>query len=243
MSAADEDRPERTLPVAALLILAAGMLDAYTYVGYGGVFANAMTGNIVKLTAALAQASSPDQGWRALPFVTPILAYLIGVGVAHALKEPPLRRLIPSAARVSLAVEVVFLFCVALLPEHIAPDMAVVAGIAFVAALQATSFTRIGHLFYTSVTTSGNLRHFAESFMAAFVFRRGGPAPQKKQRREALFFFTLCASFVLGALIGAVATARLHHPAVWLPLIVLTAALALCLPWNESIRRLFAEDR
>jgi uncharacterized membrane protein YoaK (UPF0700 family) len=234
-----DDRPERTLPVAALLILAAGMLDAYTYVGYGGVFANAMTGNIVKLTAALAQ----DQGWRALPVLTPILAYLVGVGVAHALKEPPLRRLIPSAARVSLAVEVAFLLCVALLPDHVAPDMAVVAGIAFVAALQATSFTRIGHFLYTSVTTSGNLRHFAESFMAAFVFRRGGPAPQKKQRRETLFFFTLCASFILGALIGAVATARLHHPAVWLPLIVLAAALGLCLPWNESLRRLFAEDR
>jgi uncharacterized membrane protein YoaK (UPF0700 family) len=234
-----DDRPERTLPVAALLILAAGMLDAYTYVGYGGVFANAMTGNIVKLTAALAQ----HQGWRALPFVTPILAYLAGVAVAHALKEPPLRRMVPSAARVSLAVEVSFLVCVALLPDHVAPDMAVVAGIAFVAALQATSFTRIGHFLYTSVTTSGNLRHFAESFMAAFVFRRGGAEAQDRRRRETLFFLALCASFVAGALIGAVATARLHHPAVWLPVIVLAAALALCLPWNDSLRRLFAEDR
>lgn len=225
-------RPERTLLVATLLILAAGMLDAYTYVDYGGVFANAMTGNIVKLTAALAE----GQGWRALPFVTPIFAYLAGVALAHALKERPLRRMIPSAARVSLGVESAFLLGVALLPAHAVPDMAIVAGISFVAALQATSFTRIGHFAYTSVTTSGNLRHFAESFMAAFVFHRGG-------RRETLFFFVLCASFVVGALIGALATLRWHHPAIWLPFGLLAATLVMCLPWNASMRQMFADDR
>jgi len=224
-------RPERTLPVAALLILAAGMLDAYTYVGYGGVFANAMTGNIVKLTAAVAAGA----GWRALPFLTPIMAYLLGVAVAHALKAPPLRRLVPSAARTSLGAEIVFLLFVALLPAHVAPDMAVVAGIAFVAALQATSFTRIGHFAYTSVTTSGNLRHFAESFMSAFIYRRGG-------RRETLFFFTLCACFIIGALAGAVATLWLHHAAIWLPLCFLLAALLICLPWNPGMRHMFENE-
>ena len=40
---------------AGLLSLTGGMLDAYTYVQRGGVFANAQTGNIVKLGILLAQ--------------------------------------------------------------------------------------------------------------------------------------------------------------------------------------------
>ena len=39
----------RTFPVAVMLTLAGGYLDAYTYSARGKVFANAQTGNIVKL--------------------------------------------------------------------------------------------------------------------------------------------------------------------------------------------------
>jgi hypothetical protein len=41
-------RPD-TLPTGLLLACAGGFLDAYTFVGRGGVFANAQTGNIVLL--------------------------------------------------------------------------------------------------------------------------------------------------------------------------------------------------
>lgn len=47
-----ESRQERAalrkgLPTGLLLAGVGGFLDAYTFVGYGGVFANAQTGNIV----------------------------------------------------------------------------------------------------------------------------------------------------------------------------------------------------
>jgi hypothetical protein len=41
-------RPE-SLPTGSVLAGVGGFLDAYTFVGYGGVFANAQTGNIVLL--------------------------------------------------------------------------------------------------------------------------------------------------------------------------------------------------
>jgi uncharacterized membrane protein YoaK (UPF0700 family) len=225
-------KPERTLPVAALLITAAGMLDAFTYVGYGGVFANAMTGNIVLLMVRVAK----EDFAGIVPFLGPIVAYLCGVAVAHALKEKPLRGLIPSPARMSLGLEIIFLIIVAFLPKSI-PDMLVVTGIAFVAAMQATAFTRIGEFAYTSVTTSANLRHFAGGLMDWLVFRKG-----QESRREALFFLTLCVCFIGGALIGAEATTHFGHPAVWLPVVLLTVALGLCLPWNTTLRGLFREE-
>src|SRR6185437_11215017 len=39
--------PESSVAVACLLSLSGGFLDAFTYIGHGGVFANAMTGNVV----------------------------------------------------------------------------------------------------------------------------------------------------------------------------------------------------
>lgn len=226
-------KPERTLPVAALLITAAGMLDAFTYVGYGGVFANAMTGNIVLLVVRLAKGEFSGS----LHFAAPIIAYLCGVAVAQIIKEEPVRRVVPFPARMSLGLEIAFLAVVAFLPGSV-PNELVVTGIAFVAALQASAFTKLDEFAYTSVTTSANLRHFASATMAWLVFGKG-----RESRRESLFFLCLCVCFIGGALAGAMATLHLGHGAVWLPAALLATALALCLPWNRAMRDLFNEER
>ena len=216
--------PQDTLPVAALLLLAAGMLETYTYIHYGGVFANAMTGNIVIMVIHLAQGDVAD-GVR---YIYPICAYICGVAVAHALKEKPFAAWLRYPAQASLLLEMLFLAVVALVPGL--PSEVVVTGIAFVAATQATSFTRVGTFAFTSVTTSANLRHFAESFMAAVVFRHGPVA-----WRELRFFSAVVGCFFAGALIGAAAAFTFGHAAVWLPLGLLSAAFALCLPWNRRV--------
>ncbi|MEI9904640.1 MAG: YoaK family protein [Asticcacaulis sp.] len=135
-------------------------------------------------------------------------------------------------ARFSLGLEVAFLVVVAFLPKAV-PDMAVVVGIAFVAAVQGTSFTRIGKFAFTSVTTSANLRHFTESAMAALVFGGG-----RHEHREMRYFAAICSCFFIGAVLGALTTYRLGEIAVWLPIVTLSAALVLCLPWNRPLHRL-----
>ena len=223
--------PQDTLPVAALLLLAAGMLDAYTYVGYGGVFANAMTGNIVILMIRIAHGDFAE-GAR---YIYPIAAYVCGVAVAHTLKEKPFDAWVKYPARVSLAIELLLLAVVALVPG--VPDWAIVTGIAFVAALQATAFTRVGTFAFTSVTTSANLRHLAESFMAAVVFRRGVAA-----WRELRFFATVVSCFFAGALIGAASAYAFGHTAVWLPFALLSGALILCMPWNRRVHEILQRN-
>jgi|SRR6185312_2197125 len=223
--------PQDTLPVAALLLLAAGMLDAYTYVNYGGVFANAMTGNIVILMIRVAHGDLA-QGIR---YIYPLCAYVCGVAVAHTLKEKPVVTWMRYPARASLALEMLFLAAAALIPGL--PAEVVVTGIAFVAALQATAFTRVGTFAFTSVTTSANLRHFAESFMAAVVFRRGPAA-----RRQLIFFATVVACFFAGALTGAMAAFAFGRAAIWLPLGLLSGAFVLCLPWNKPVHAILQKN-
>ena len=46
-------KPDNSIKVAVLLTVAGGFLDAFTYVGHGGVFANSMTGNLFSSVCSL----------------------------------------------------------------------------------------------------------------------------------------------------------------------------------------------
>ncbi len=178
--------PEASIAAAGLLSLSGGFLDAFTYVGHGQVFANAMTGNVVMMGVFLAA----GQWAHALRHLPPLAAFFAGVFLARAV-----RRRVPHAAAACLGVEIVFLAAAAFLPPSF-PDAALVVGISFVAALQNSGFTRLEGWTYNSVMTTGNLRRCAETlfegmavhgnpfaFREARVFgddlrllpRRGGP--------------------------------------------------------------------
>ena len=63
------------LPVGLCLALGGGMLDAYSYLQRGQVFATAETGNIVLLSINLSMAN-----WsQALHYLLPVLAFFAGV--------------------------------------------------------------------------------------------------------------------------------------------------------------------
>ena len=74
-----------SLSVGLLLALTGGLLDAYSYLNRGEVFATAETGNIVLLGIHLAQ----QQWGQALRYVFPILAFAAGVLVAELVPRQP----------------------------------------------------------------------------------------------------------------------------------------------------------
>jgi uncharacterized membrane protein YoaK (UPF0700 family) len=210
-----------SLPVAALLTVGGGFLDAFTYVGHGHVFANAMTGNVVLLGLALATGAARDI-WR---YLLPIIAFLIGVITAclirSGLKSHPHR---PGHA--SLVLEIAFLGTVAMLPKNV-PDRAIVLGIAFVAAIQSTMFTRVVGDGFNSTVTTANLRRFAERLCSGLM-----PVLDKTALAQSARLFTICACFLLGALAGGIATPKLHNAALLVPNLLF--ACALVLDWHMS---------
>jgi uncharacterized membrane protein YoaK (UPF0700 family) len=212
--------PEERLRVAALLSLAGGFLDAFTWVGHGGVFANAQTGNVV-LLGVFAAAGRFRQAAQHIP---PIIAFLFGVCAAHLMRVHGAHR----AALVSLAAEVLLLLFVAVLPTAF-PDLPIVLGIAFVAAMQTSSFPRVEGAAYSSVMTTGNLRRMAEALFAGTI-----PPRDPAALPQARAFAAVCAAFGLGAGIGAFATVRLHNAAVIGPIAALLVALAACRPWRRA---------
>jgi uncharacterized protein DUF1275 len=77
-------RPD-TLPTGLLLAGAGGFLDAYTFVGRGGVFANAQTGNIVLLgvEAVVVRERQPRQGHPVLAARQPVQPWVSKVCTVH----------------------------------------------------------------------------------------------------------------------------------------------------------------
>src|SRR5690242_3690134 len=114
---------EEALLIACLLALTGGYLEAYTWIVHR-VFASGQTANLVFLWVYLTNGDW-DEADR---FVFPLLAFGFGVILAGGVRWAAPER----AGRISIIVEIVFLFVVAILHNRL-PERAGTLGISLVA--------------------------------------------------------------------------------------------------------------
>ncbi len=177
--------------VGALLAVAGGLLDAYTYLQRGGVFANAQTGNIVLLGVRLAE----GQWAKALHYLAPILAFVAGVLAAEWIKSRFKEATAVHWRQLSVGMEVVVLLLVALLP-HTMDALANVA-VSFVCAVQVESFRKVhGSAFATTMCT-GNLRSGTERL---WLWLHTG---EREHLTRAAYYGGVNLCFIGGAALGA----------------------------------------
>lgn len=205
------DQAASQLVNSALLAVAGGFLDGFTYVGHGHVFANAMTGNVV-LLGVNCFSGSVGPGLRHLP---PILMFVLGVSVAKALEMPAMARRLRHPHLVALIIEIAFLATLAFLPEG-TPDVWFTTSIAFAASVQVATFRKVHGRNFNSTFTTGNLRTFAENCFA-WLFAGGGD----EARSAAWDFGVICFAFFAGAAAGGVATMRLGNRGLWIDVLLL----------------------
>jgi uncharacterized membrane protein YoaK (UPF0700 family) len=213
-----------SLTNSALLALAGGFLDAFTYLAHGHVFANAMTGNVV-LLGINCFSGSLGQGLRHLP---PIIMFLLGVTAAKWLDACRTRRWLGHPHLVALMIQIALLAALALLPQT-APDVWFTTSIAFGASVQVQSFRRVHGRSYNSTFTTGNLRTFAESCFDWLVGEG-----DDEMRRASWDFGVICLSFFTGAAIGGFATIRLGNHALWLDIALLTVVMLRVWPRSKA---------
>jgi uncharacterized membrane protein YoaK (UPF0700 family) len=217
-------RPE-TLPTGLLLAGTGGFLDAYTFVGRGGVFANAQTGNIVLLGVG-----AGERHWlAALLHVPPILAFMLGVALAEMLARPAGRRIVRRPARFVLVAEIVVLVIVGALPPE-APNQVVTAAIAFTSALQVSTFRSLQGIDYSTTLTTSNLRTLVAK---AYLWRADHDAAAG---RQAARIGAIVAGFGVGAGAGALCTRFIGPRAAWVAAAVLVLALAAIVIETATIR-------
>jgi uncharacterized membrane protein YoaK (UPF0700 family) len=202
------------LPAGMLLAGVGAFLDAYTFVGYHGVFATAQTGNIV-LFGVDAQAGH----WQeALLHIPPVVAFMLGVALAQTLAQPAVRRIVRRPTRWVLIAEIVVLAAVGAVPGQI-PSWVVPGAIAFVAAVQVSTFRSLNGIEYSSTFTTSNLRALTVNI---FEWRTGhDPA----SRHRAALLASVVAAFAVGAGVGGLCTRLIHRQAAWIAAAALVIVL------------------
>ena len=181
--------------VGALLAAAGGLLDAYTYLSRGGVFANAETGNMVLFGICLIQ----GQWRRAAGYLLPILAFALGVLAAEFIREHHRSGPRYHWRHTVLLAEIAVLCAVAFLPRG-AWDPAANTLVAFVCALQVETFRKVrGNPFATTMCT-GNLRSGTEAIYHALT---GG---KRTSVEKGLCYYAVIACFIAGAALGVLLT-------------------------------------
>ena len=189
--------------VGALLALAGGFLDAYTYLSRGGVFANAQTGNMVLLGIRLA-----ERNWGgAVRYLIPIIAFAAGVLLAEWIQSALKGRRWRQAV---LLLEIALLAVIGFVPDG-SWNWAVNVAVSFVCALQVEAFRTMHGLSYATTMCTGNLRSGTECIFLYFQTKN------EVLLSNGIKYYAIIVVFIVGAMLGVFLTGWMAERAVWVP--------------------------
>lgn len=202
-----------TFTAAALLALAGGFLDAYTYLCRGAVFANAQTGNMVLLALRAAEGN-----WaQAFHYLMPILAFSLGVVVSELIK-----RAHRHPGRIHWRHTVLVVEMAALVLAAFAPvgewDSLVNVTVSFVCALQVETFRKVRGYPFASTMCTGNLRSGTEALY------HGVTQHDEALLRKGGCYLGVIGCFLAGAALGGVLSPRFPQGALLAPAVLQAAA-------------------
>ena len=185
--------------VIDILSVVGGYFDAYTYIARDGVFANAQTGNVVLFGISLASGDV----LRALRYVPPIIAFLLGVFLAEYFRRHNGMAKLHWRQHVIL-IELGIILLVTFLPsgkiDGVNFDLISNVLISFACSLQVQSFRRIRGITCATTMCTGNMRSAAED-MTRYVTER-----DPKLLHSAGKYLGIIGFFVVGAVISTVIT-------------------------------------
>lgn len=208
-----------TLLIGALLAMAAGGLDAYTYLLHGEVFAGLQTGNLILLGIHLLK----SDGTGISRYLIAIFSFMIGTILIRLLQEK-----YDHAGRGSvrqafvIAWEIICMLFVAvcspILPDHVAA-----AFLSIAAAAQLQEFRKLKGGPFTSLMMTGNVRTLAASLFEGFVLK------DKKALGKAWDILIIILSFVIGAAATAFLADSLGNQTILLSALLLLCAMFILL--------------
>lgn len=188
-----------------MMMASAGIMDAYSYIQRGQVFATGQTGNFTLMAIRLVQRDLEGFLHTALA----IIAFWIGIFVCWHVFYTLAKEDDKRWKKLVLVIEFVLLAIVGLLPDTV-PDFLVNPVISLSAAFQFCTFRKLGKKdTYASVFCTGNMRTCAENYYLGLV-RKDGEALKKANR-----FTLILAAFFAGVVLTAFLCQIVQEKAIW----------------------------
>jgi uncharacterized membrane protein YoaK (UPF0700 family) len=166
-------------------------MDAYTYIGRGGVFANAQTGNILLMGVNLSEGR-----WdMALRYFLPVFAFVFGIALSDLLryrfKDDPN---VIHWRQITILAAALVLAGVGFIPQPL--NLLANCLVSFSCGIQVESFRKINGTSMATTMCIGNLRAATEHFTEYAV------GHNLQSGRKAGLFLGMIAVFVVGAVLG-----------------------------------------
>ena len=179
-----------SLLIGTLLAVSGGLMDAYSYLFRGQVFANAQTGNILLLSVHLAQ-----QEWRlALQYACPVIAFSIGIAWATITRHISKQSGWLHWRQICVLFEAPVFFAVGWFPQSM--NLFANSLISWACGIQVETFRIIESTNIATTMCIGNLRSAIHSTVTHCI-ERGDV-----DKHAALISSTIIAAFAAGAVIG-----------------------------------------
>jgi uncharacterized membrane protein YoaK (UPF0700 family) len=210
-----EARAAHSLSAALLLSFTGGFLDAFLYVAHGGVFAGALTGNVILAGIALLHHNATDITLHMLP----IVAFIAGICGAFFTAI----RLRHHVVLVALALEALGLLVASFLPASF-PDWLFILLLSGLAGYQVGSFRRVESFLYNATFITGSIVRAVESFHAIQL----GIDPEKS-RRALRDLGSTVVLFAVGVTAAVLLAVRIYNHALLVPMVAVLIVLAMAL--------------
>ena len=178
--------------LGAMLAVVGGLLDAYTYLLRGGVFANAQTGNMVLLGISAVE----GHFLKALYYLIPIGAFALGVVAAEAVRHRFQSHPRIHWRQIVVAAEFFLLLGAAFVPRGDF-DVAVNVAVSFMCAMQVESFRKVNGNAFASTMCTGNLRSATERLWRYHLTK------DRSERNRGVQYLLIILFFIVGAAMGA----------------------------------------
>ncbi len=199
--------------LSACLAFSGGLQDAYTFFVRDGVFANAQTGNVVRMSENLLTGH-----WhQVFHYLAPLFFFAFGVFCAERIEHRYKEAGRIHWRQIILACEILILGLVGFMPAGL--NMLGNILVSFCCAMQVQTFKTVHGYGYASTMCIGNLRSATESF-SVYLREKDAAALQK-----AMHFFGIILVFAIGSGIGGVAAAWMGIRTIWISSTVLFFAM------------------
>ncbi|WP_283096066.1 YoaK family protein [Apilactobacillus xinyiensis] len=203
------------LPFASLLTMAAGSLDAYSYLAHGQVFAGLQTGNLILFGIHLGRLEFAN----AFHYVLSILAFFVGTILIRILQYRFADMPTPVYRQRWILTGAIIFLMIGWGASYVAPSIVVIMFLSMAAAAELQEFRKLKGAAFTPLMMTGNLRKLAEASFDSIFYKKVLAYQRVKDTTIVLI------SFAVGALLSGLAVLWLHVNAIVLPILILISAI------------------